>query len=284
MNFDYSTYSGRILSSQPNTAINELGSSYYGRFPRYEPEIIPYNRPLSPVIYKTEHSPYFLEFENDELAHSLYHEKRANQELVEILDNNKYELNNITRRYDSKVDEYNSLALKYEQSEQIRLEQARLITSLQKELETLREKMKNLGGDDEFGNNVQEREEETTAKIGGKTTTGFNKKANSLINNEEKGKESTRSTSKNPFANNLSTSTIKGSSLQKKPNSSSNVSKIKPSSTSTTTQLNSKTQTQQKIGETRKTNPSKGKGTSTAMALSLAKNKSMKVPGKGGKK
>ena len=146
MNFDYSYYTNTIKP----VSMTNLGTTYYSRpNTTFSPNrnLIgsdrQFNRRTSPVRY-FDHSPYFLEFENDELAHSLFEEKRANRELLSILDSNKYELEKISKNYDSKIDEYNALARKYEQSEQIRSQQASLIGSLENELKELREKVKNM--------------------------------------------------------------------------------------------------------------------------------------------
>ncbi len=201
MNFDYSSNNTRVYSPKYNTSKytsqNNYNTSFYNNtrtYEPYEPIAIPYNRPSSPLLVKHEHSPYFLEFENDELAHSLYEEKRVNRELLSILDSNKYELQVLGRRYDSKVDEINALAVKYDQSEQIRKDQANLITSLQKELDTLREKVKQM----ELSN---EEEEENNKTVSGKTT-------KSLKNDK-------KSTSKNPFVKNLTNSMNKSTSKLK---------------------------------------------------------------------
>lgn len=213
MNFDYSSHNNRIYSPKYNTTRysneNNFSTSFYNnnisKYEPYEPITIPYNRPSSPLMVKQEHSPYFLEFENDELAHSLYEEKRVNRELLSILDSNKYELQVLGRRYDSKVDEINSLAVKYDQSEQIRKDQANLISSLQKELDTLREKVKQM----EISN--EEENENNKTQTSGKTAT------KSLKNGE-------KSTSKNPFTKNLTSSMNKSTSKLK----TSTVSNVKP--------------------------------------------------------
>lgn len=195
---------------------------------------IPYNRPASPLLTQKQnnHTQYFLEFENEELAHSLQEEKRVNRDLTNILNSNNYELDIIRNNYENKIEDFNALSAKYHQSEQIRLNQENLISSLEKELESLKEKVKNLemnennNKDNETNNKEFNNTTNTKTLNKGKTTTKFaynkNKTTGNIKNNTTNNTSNTeRSTSKNPFIKNL-TNTNKTTSSKSKPKISNN--------------------------------------------------------------
>lgn len=89
----------------------------------------------------SEHSPYYLELENEELCRALNEEKRMNRELLNVVNSNRYETDNVSRRYEDKVYQFNELVNKLEQSERIRAQQSDLIVSLEQEMRQLKIKL-----------------------------------------------------------------------------------------------------------------------------------------------
>ena len=88
-----------------------------------------------------EPSPYYLHHDNEELSHYLYEERRKNMELNAKVDGCNNDIIALSKKFESKANDYNELTVKFQQSEQIRTEQHKLIEQLQKELDILREKV-----------------------------------------------------------------------------------------------------------------------------------------------
>lgn len=204
MNFDYSLSDSvnRSPRREENINYSPLRNDYRTYTQRsYNDWRNSINRSIHRTYY--EHSPYYLELENDELARSLNEEKRMNRELLNVVNANKYEIDSLSRRVEDKTFEFNDLIYKLEQSERIRAQQSDLIVSLESELRQLKIKLnacETMKKQDDF--------------------------------NSERPKNNMNETSGNPFLNNKAQNQNKDTNLKsnEKTNASSNMNSNKTKS------------------------------------------------------
>lgn len=172
MNFNYSDTnylrsSGYTRVGSPNTMrVYESQNNYYPETRYYQPEV-------------DEQSTYYLSIQNSELNSALYEEKRQNRELSGQLNFKISEAEAVGTKLKIKSDELDSLKIRYEQSEQIRQEQSKLIDSMQKEIENIKKKLaekdQELGPSDDTKSDVSSKPgpKQQAAKNGNTAKPGF---------------------------------------------------------------------------------------------------------------
>jgi hypothetical protein len=170
MNFDYSN--GHILSRSTTSQrasprkyyIQENEPTYYKSFTQrpYIEEIIEEPRY---IIEDSQKDSYYLRMENDELTNSLFQEKRALREVTSLYNLRNSELKTLKLENISKDREINMLKSKVSDVDIKNKEQSEMINSLHKEIDKLRQLLKEVEIKNEVSKqNIIEDNEKTMMK------------------------------------------------------------------------------------------------------------------------
>lgn len=148
-NFQRSQSGRERVSSPPRFRTHENFSNYRSMDRYYPTEVV------------EQSSIYYIKRQNSELKSTLYEEIRQNEEVSKKLKDKINELETIGKKLKNKTEEFDSFQISYNQSEQIRQEQAKLIESMKAEIEVIKKKLEK----DEV--DTDELKSEVSSKAGG---------------------------------------------------------------------------------------------------------------------
>lgn len=154
MNYNYSDslYLQKSLNSKESLKPTRVSSpirqvQYEDQYDQRETTNYSEQKYMAPI---EEVSSYYVRLQNDELTKSLFQERRVNRELSSQLDLKYKEIEIANNKLNFKTEEVESIKNRFEQSEKLKLDQEKFIKVLQKNIDSLRERIleKEIGDDD----------------------------------------------------------------------------------------------------------------------------------------